>query len=337
MRDKDEKPELRSELDAGARVLAERWLAYLVAAAGAVAIFNAFVPGFEEYDVSGLLAIAGGAFGVAALLLCGTRGRLPLPWLHVLVATGSTGIGAGIHFTDGVPNAASMLYLWVVLYAFYFFSRRAALLHLVVVGASYAVPIALRPPPFSPVAHWATTIVTMALAGWFVGVLKARLDESLGRLELLAETDALTGLANRRGWTTRARTEISRATRGSGALAVALIDLDNFKAFNDEHGHAAGDRLLADCARAWRGAIRETDFLARLGGDEFAVLLPGCDEAQALEIAERLRAVLPEDASGCIGLAQWRLGQSILDTLAVADAALYDAKRTRGGGIVVAA
>ena len=336
MRDEAEKPELGSELDAGARVLAERWLAYLVAAAGAVAIFNAFVPGFEEYDVTGLLVIAGGAFGVAALLR-GTRGRLPLPWLHVLVAAGSTGIGAGIHFTDGVPNAASMLYLWVVLYAFYFFSRRAALLHLAVVGASYAVPIALRPPPFSPVAHWATTIVTMALAGWFVGVLKARLDESLGRLELLAETDALTGLANRRGWTTRARAEINRATRGSGRLAVALIDLDNFKAFNDEHGHAAGDRLLADCARAWRGAIRETDFLARLGGDEFAVLLPGCDDVEAVEIARRLRSVLPEGASACIGLAQWRLGQSILDTLAVADTALYDAKRTSGGRIVVAA
>lgn len=131
-----------------------------------------------------------------------------------------------------------MLYLWVALYAFYCFSRPAAVLHVVVIGISYAVPIALAPPPFSPVAHWATTVMTIALAGWFVGVLKGRLDESLGRLELLAGTDALTGLANRRGWTTRAGGEINRASRSGDPPAVAVIDLDNFKAFKDEHGHA---------------------------------------------------------------------------------------------------
>jgi diguanylate cyclase (GGDEF)-like protein len=328
MREPDHAADVHEELDHRSSGLAERWLAYLVAAAGVVALFNAFVPGVQGYDTTGLVVIAAAAFCAAGLLLC-SRGRLPGAYLHVLVAAGSAGIGAGIHFTAGVPNAASMLYLWVTLYAFYFFSRRAALLHVAIVGISYAVPIALRPPPFSPVAHWATTVMTMALAGWFVGVLKGRLDDSLGRLELLAGTDALTGLANRRGWTGRVRGEINRATRTGAPLAVALIDLDDFKAFNDERGHAAGDRLLSDCAGAWSGAIRDMDFLARLGGDEFAVLLPGCDSAQAQEIAERLRAAVPADASCSTGVAQWRPGQSIIETLAAADAALYEAKRAR--------
>jgi diguanylate cyclase (GGDEF)-like protein len=312
-----DRSDLSSEFDDETAALAERWLAYLVAGPGVVAFFNAFM-GFAEYDIAGLVGIGLGAFLAAGLLLR-SHGRLPRGWLHVLVVAGAAGIGAGIHFTDGVPNAASMLYLWVALYAFYFFSRRAAVLHLVVVGISYAVPIALRPPPFSPVAHWATT----------VGVLKGRLDDSVDRLEVLAATDALTGLPNRRGWTMRARAEINRASRGKQELAVALIDLDHFKAFNDEHGHAAGDALLHDCADAWQDAIRELDFLARLGGDEFALLLPGCDPACAAATADRLRSLVPADVGCSIGIAQWHPGQTIRDTLGTADAALYEAKRAR--------
>jgi hypothetical protein len=81
------------------------WLAYLVAAAAVVAVFNAFFPGSQGYDVAGLVAIASAAFGTAALLLR-ARGRLPRAWLHVCVVGGSAGVGAGIHFTAGVPNAA---------------------------------------------------------------------------------------------------------------------------------------------------------------------------------------------------------------------------------------
>jgi diguanylate cyclase (GGDEF)-like protein len=318
------------------RELAARWLAYLVAAAGGLALFNAFVPGVQGYDVPGLVGIAVAAFSAAVVLLR-SRGRVPVAALHALVLGGTAGIGAGIQFTDGVPNAASLLYLWVALYAFYFFTRRAAVWQLVAIGASYAVPIVLRPPPFDPVAHWATTIVTISLAGWFVGVLKKRLDETLGRLELLAETDALTGLANRRGWSTRAHAEINRATRSGEPLAVALLDLDDFKAFNDASGHAAGDRLLTDCARAWREALRPTDFVARLGGDEFAVLLPGCDAPSALVVAGRLEAALPPAVRSSIGVAQWHPGQSIRDTVAAADAALYGAKRGSGRRVVLAA
>jgi hypothetical protein len=135
VREQHHEADLREERDGAAGVLAERWLAYLVAAAGVVALFNAFVPGFQGYDVTGLVAIALGAFTVAAVLLS-SRGRLPQAWLHAFVAAGSAGIGAGIHFTAGVPNAASMLYLWVTLYAFYFFSRRAAVVHVVIVGIS---------------------------------------------------------------------------------------------------------------------------------------------------------------------------------------------------------
>lgn len=167
----------------------------------------------------------------------------------------------------------------------------------------------------------------MAVAGAFVGVLKARLDESLLRLTRLADTDALTGLPNRRAWSVRAQTEIARAHRTGEPLAVALIDLDRFKAFNDANGHAAGDALLSACATAWRGGLREVDFLVRLGGDEFAALLPACTAAEADTLEARLHASVPAGSSCSIGLAQWQPGESIEQTLARGDSALYAAKR----------
>jgi diguanylate cyclase len=75
---------------------------------------------------------------------------------------------------------------------------------------------------------------------------------------------------------------------------VALLDLDHFKAFNDRHGHQAGDRLLKAAAAAWLGKLRKTDLLARYGGEEFAVLLPDCGLDNAMEIAERLGTAQPE-------------------------------------------
>ena len=314
----------------------ERWLASLYLSAGALGVFNSVVPGYPGFDIPGLLVVSAAAFVIGGALLFHGR-RVARAWLHVLLGAGNALIAAAIHFTQGVPNAASMFYLWIALYAFYFFPRRAAAVHMVLVGVSYAAAIALRPPPFSPVPHWATTVLTMTVAGVFVGVLKSRLDASMADLTQLADTDPLTGLANRRGWGARAHVEMHRAERLEQSLAVAVIDLDDFKPFNDEHGHGAGDRLLAECAAAWRGALRDMDFVARLGGDEFAVLLPGCGTGAAVGLAERLQAVVPLAAGCSVGIAHWEPGETVEQTVARADAALYAAKRAGRGGLVVAA
>jgi diguanylate cyclase (GGDEF)-like protein len=141
----------------------------------------------------------------------------------------------------------------------------------------------------------------------------------------LARTDALTGVANRRAWDDELPRELARSARSGQPLCVALLDLDHFKAYNDRHGHQAGDRLLKAAAAAWQGKLRKTDLLARYGGEEFAVLLPDCGLDSAMEIAERLRTAQPEGTCS-IGVAGWDGREAATRLVARADQALYAAK-----------
>jgi diguanylate cyclase (GGDEF)-like protein len=148
----------------------------------------------------------------------------------------------------------------------------------------------------------------------------------LDRLRETARTDALTGLPNRRVWEEDLTRELARATRHGGSLCLVMLDLDRFKAFNDAHGHPAGDRLLAGTAEAWRPMMRATDTLARYGGEEFAALLPHSDHAGAAAVVERLLAAVPLGQTASAGIAVWDGAESAEALLARADAALYEAK-----------
>ncbi len=158
----------------------------------------------------------------------------------------------------------------------------------------------------------------------------------LDRLERMAHTDDLTGLINRRAWDLELEREVARARRDGAPLAVAMLDLDRFKEYNDRHGHQAGDRVLREAASAWRAVLRETDLLARYGGEEFAVALPGCDADRAGLLVNRLREVTPAGQSCSAGLACWDGSESAEQLLGRADTALYDAKHTGRDRIVVA-
>ena len=151
--------------------------------------------------------------------------------------------------------------------------------------------------------------------------------ELLDQVAHMARTDALTGLPNRRSWNEELHREIERARRTGHSLTLAMIDLDHFKSFNDAHGHAAGDDLLAQAAADWRAVLRTTDVLARYGGEEFAVLLPGCTAEEALELLERLRAATPDEQTCSVGVSQLRGSDEPEDLVARADAAMYEAKR----------
>jgi diguanylate cyclase (GGDEF)-like protein len=112
------------------------------------------------------------------------------------------------------------------------------------------------------------------------------------RLRTLAATDDLTGAANRRHFQEQGRKELSRAKRYGRPLSLIIIDLDRFKGVNDTRGHEAGDEVLKSVCRTIMAALRDTDDFGRQGGDEFAILLPETSPAQALEVAERLRATV---------------------------------------------
>ncbi len=112
------------------------------------------------------------------------------------------------------------------------------------------------------------------------------------RLETLASTDPLTGLLNHRAFHARLDEEIARADRSGRPLALLLVDLDDFRAINNTHGHQAGDRALAAIAAALRGSLRAGDSAGRHGGDEFAAILPEATLPEALAVAERARAAI---------------------------------------------
>lgn len=163
-----------------------------------------------------------------------------------------------------------------------------------------------------------------------------------------ASTDALTGLHNR-GWLDDAfDREIKRSERDQLPLALIMIDVDNFKYYNDEYGHLAGDQVLITVADAIRKPLRPNDLVARFGGEEFAVLLPETTVDNAKIIAERLRERVSEADPGSLdekelpkvtislGIAGRQPGYSLDMMIAAADVAMYHAKRNGRNRIEVA-
>ena len=154
--------------------------------------------------------------------------------------------------------------------------------------------------------------------------------------EEIARIDGITELFNRRHFDERMREEIDRHSRYGDILSILLIDLDNFKKYNDTFGHLAGDRLLVQASDIIKSSIRSSDQAFRYGGDEFAVILPHSSTMDSFSVAERMRERIAEvmsarqlDLSVSIGVASWPGDGTTLDELCyAADMALYYAKRT---------
>jgi diguanylate cyclase (GGDEF)-like protein len=191
----------------------------------------------------------------------------------------------------------------------------------------------------------AITPLSIVFAFPFVTLLQ----RSSRHAQLLAASrvDTKTGLLNAGTWEREAASEVARAVRTRTPLAVALIDIDHFKAVNDSFGHLAGDKALREVARTLTVFLREYDLVGRFGGEEFALLLPQAKAVDAYRIAERIRAhigTMPIDVHDDPGAEPVRLsisvgvaalgarwdsvtGGQLTDLLAAADAALYQAKQ----------
>jgi two-component system cell cycle response regulator len=122
--------------------------------------------------------------------------------------------------------------------------------------------------------------------------LNERLVEAQRALEVLARTDALTGIMNRGAIMKRLDEEMARARRENSTLSVGMLDIDRFKRVNDAHGHAAGDTVLREVVERVLAMLRPYDLLGRFGGEEFLVIVPGADSSEALEVFERIRAAV---------------------------------------------
>ncbi|MFC2051959.1 diguanylate cyclase [Chloroflexota bacterium] len=157
-------------------------------------------------------------------------------------------------------------------------------------------------------------------------------------VEEKTRTDELTGLFNRRSLDEVITGEVNRYSRYGGVFSLIILDLDHFKAFNDNYGHLAGDKILREVGSIIKNSIRSADRAFRYGGDEFAILLPNTSINATNQVVERIRkqiaskvlaGSIPVTAS--LGLASWPAnGTGADDVIAAADAALYHAKRSGG-------
>jgi two-component system, cell cycle response regulator len=174
---------------------------------------------------------------------------------------------------------------------------------------------------------------------------RTRIGERIINLERrileLANTDALTGLLNRRAFMDRMEQETSRSQRDKTSLSMIMTDIDHFKNINDTYGHQAGDLVLRKFAATLSSSLRSYDFIGRYGGEEFVTCLPGADESQARSVAERMRRQIEEmettlpDASQSVritasfGISSFAAesGENFDSLIKRADDALYRAKK----------
>jgi diguanylate cyclase (GGDEF)-like protein len=246
--------------------------------------------------------------------------RVKLKWYDVVVAIAALGVLAMFLMARDGQYAGwpvrPVLLLPFVLYASVRLTPRATTIVLTLVAIATLFVTASGRRPFGAIELQLTIlqvqqfITIIAVGGLGMSSLLAQLRANVAQLELrvlertaelrqanerlsqLAVTDSLTGLANRRALLESMNREIERSKRHAHPLAIIMFDIDRFKAINDLHGHAAGDRVLQRVAELATGVVRSGDMLARYGGEEFLLLAPETDRSQALQLAERIRMAL---------------------------------------------
>ncbi len=283
------------------------------------------------------MAVTAGCF-VGALVVLLRFDTLPSVGFELLAAYSSVLASAARLFAEeGAESGTGIqaLYLWIVLYAAFFFARGRALLHVAWIALLYAAVLASEPTSGATVTLWTVTVGGLLVAALVIGALRERVLALVERLSDAARTDPLTGLLNRRGFDELFACELQRSRRTDRPFSVLVGDLDRFKQVNDRHGHAAGDSALRRTARVLQHDHRITDSVARLGGEEFAMIVPETDENGAYVFAERLRravtdafAAEPTPLTISFGVVSFPThGRTQEQLLQHGDEAMYTAKR----------
>lgn len=305
-------------MDGQRRAPAATLLAALYLVSGALCFAGAAWPLNPDTPVRLLWAL--GAVGVLVGGAVAVRGGELRPWvihsalalLAVLIAVLAWRSATAV----GVVGLGPVL-IALGLYAAHVLPLRAARGHATFAVAAASVGAVAAEPSgfFQP---WLALSVTVLA-----------LTEAQGRMARLlrsaADTDPLTGVANRRSWEAEASRHLARALRSGEPLSIAILDLDDFKLVNDRDGHAAGDDLLRQLTAGWTTRLRQADLLGRYGGDEFVLCLPATDERGARDLLARLED--SHDFRWSVGLATLRPDDTLDDVLTRADQDLYQRKR----------
>lgn len=241
-----------------------------------------------------------------------------------------------VDFVTGVEVRIYPLYFVPLSIGAWALGRRAAWIGSLFASAAWYESNVLAGLHYSSPVIWVVNFVAQAAAFLTVSLLIAQMRQMLEREKRLSRTDSLTGLANSRAFSEAVGNIAPILRRQRRPLAIAYLDLDNFKCVNDRLGHARGDDVLRAVAAAIGRTLRRSDVAARIGGDEFVVCLPDADAAAANVVLERLRlAVLadvdvpPCQVSASIGAVAWTVPpEDVAAMLQGADELMYEVKRS---------
>jgi diguanylate cyclase len=338
----------------------------LMAASAAVLVYAAHVAGTAPaYVIVWTLLSLGGLVGMFVAIRSGWSRRWADPSLTLPQMLFAITSGAAAYVMAGPLRGATFAVLVVIL-MFGMFQLRprvvgaVSLYALFVFGALMWWQAKQNPQVFAPaieVGHFLMLVVTLPAASMLSSRL-ARLRErsrrqrhdiaqALARIQDLATRDELTGLVNRRHMSNLLERERQRSVRSGRGFAVAMVDIDLFKAVNDHYGHAVGDEVLRTFSQQAPQALRGTDIVSRWGGDEFMLLLPEAALSAARVGVERLRGRIsatpmahlsgvPIRVTVSVGLTEHLAGESVTQTLERADRVLYEAKAQGRNRTVVA-
>jgi diguanylate cyclase (GGDEF)-like protein len=281
------------------RISGGLWIIAALAGAGAT-----FLPG-ASHEALGLV------FGLSALVLIYGIGSITgaIPWQHASIDALAIGmvvtvpvVGLALYLTGGSLSYIEPFLVCSLLYAAFFFPARWAWplsIELIVVAGT---PLLYDPRAIENayLPRYVALAAGFLAATWVMVGLKRRLVAAEAHQREIANRDPLTGVGNRRAFDAVLHRELAARTQPRGGrrdaddspLALLILDIDDFKGVNDQHGHQVGDAVLREAARRAAAILRSTDTLTRIGGDEFAVIAPGAHGEGAERMAEAIRTAV---------------------------------------------
>jgi diguanylate cyclase (GGDEF)-like protein len=315
-------------------------------AAGVATIFGALVPVH--------LYVLGGADGVTMALIAGAISLMlvalwyalnsdlaPLLERHAQAVGGVVGLLCGVETlahmaTVGEAWVTTAVILVVMAVGACVSSRLWAAVVIVATDLGW-VGVVLALGPDSVWWQAGAQLASASVLGAVFNVIRyrtvARLEAAKAVVASMAVTDELTGLANRRGLLLAGESLLELARRDGRRVTLLYLDVDGLKQVNDDQGHAAGDRLIADTGAVLLDVFRSADVVARLGGDEFAIMLVGSGDTEASILQERLRSRLGDAGnSASVGVPHDVGSHSLEQLVDMADLAMYGVKRQRRSG-----
>jgi diguanylate cyclase (GGDEF)-like protein len=313
--------------------------ALLLAGGAVLAVSTILVPHSPDTPEVWAWVIAGACAIVAAALWLGAE-HFP-SWVLALGAMfGSVVVSAGVYASSdpdaGLVASHELLYGWVILYGAYFLSAKQTALLVGFASALYAVVLVAVPDPGSSAwISWLMLAASLSAFAILVQRLRQYSDRLVAKLSDEGRVDPLTKIYNRRAFDETWGVELERSRRSNEPVCLIVADLDDFKRYNDELGHPAGDRALSRVAVILGEHRRAVDTVARLGGEEFAIVAPNCERRDGERIAEQIRVAV-ERAFGnervpltmSLGVVAFPIsGEHDDDLIHAADEALYEAKR----------